>query len=204
MSLYSLKPRFQALLRPAVARLARAGVTANQVTISACVVSICVGLALLALPHTWFVLVPIWMLLRMALNAIDGMLAREHDQRTTLGAYLNELTDVISDAALYLPFAFVAPLNGMVIGIIIFLATLTEFVGVLAQATGSSRRYDGPMGKSDRALVFGVLGLWLGISGWLPGWILWALWLLAAAIALTALNRMRAGLAESVRSDGTR
>ena len=31
----------------------------------------------------------------MALNAIDGMLAREHGQKSTLGAYLNELTDVI-------------------------------------------------------------------------------------------------------------
>ena len=36
--------------------------------------------------------------LRMALNAIDGMLAREFNQKTNLGAYLNELTDVISVA----------------------------------------------------------------------------------------------------------
>ncbi len=43
----------------------------------------------------------------MAFNAIDGMLAREHNQQSKLGAFLNELTDVVSDAALYLPFALV-------------------------------------------------------------------------------------------------
>lgn len=203
MTLYSIKPRFQALLRPLVAKLARAGFTANQVTLAACAVSIAIGLALtlLAVRPQWFLLVPLWMLLRMALNAIDGMLAREHDQRTTLGAYLNEITDVIADAALYLPFAFIAPLNGAVICLIIFLATLTEFAGVLAQATGSSRRYDGPLGKSDRAFVFGALGLWLGVTGSLPSWTLWLAWLLAAAIGLTVVNRMRHGLAERAASD---
>ena len=48
---------------------------------------------------------------RMALNAIDGMLAREHGQKIELGALLNELGDVVSDAALYLPFALVPRLR---------------------------------------------------------------------------------------------
>ena len=49
----------------------------------------------------------------MALNAIDGMLAREFIKKSRLGGYLNEITDVVSDAALYLPFAFVAPFDGI-------------------------------------------------------------------------------------------
>ena len=106
-SIYQLKPHFQAMLRPAVQRLHDRGVTANQVTVAAALLSILLGLLLAALPHlTWlFILVPVWMLLRMALNAVDGMLAREFGQQSTLGAYLNELCDVIADAALYLPFA---------------------------------------------------------------------------------------------------
>ena len=48
----------------------------------------------------------------MAFNAIDGMLAREFGQKSRLGAYLNELTDVVSDAALYLPFAWLPPFPG--------------------------------------------------------------------------------------------
>ena len=49
---------------------------------------------------------PIVLALRMALNAADGMLAREHGQASPLGFYLNELGDIISDAALYLLSSF--------------------------------------------------------------------------------------------------
>ena len=128
MTLYDLKPRFQDLLRPAVAALAGAGVTANQVTLCAAIVSVALGVytSLCSLRASGlFLLIPIWLLLRMAFNAIDGMLAREFDQRSSLGAYLNELTDVVSDAALYLPFAFVEPFSLPWVGIVVFLAALS-------------------------------------------------------------------------------
>ena len=44
MTIYDLKPTFQNLLRPLCKSLAKAGVTANQVTIAAAVMSILVGL----------------------------------------------------------------------------------------------------------------------------------------------------------------
>src|SRR5215510_11800714 len=103
MTLYALKPRFQGLLRPLVARLAAAGVTANQVTVAAAVGSVVVAAIVIwaADRRAVFLLLPLWLLVRMGLNAIDGMLAREHGQKSQLGAYLNEICDVISDAALY-------------------------------------------------------------------------------------------------------
>ena len=112
MSIYKLKSSFQTLLRPLVARLARAGVTANQVTLVAAFVSVAIGALLVTNPApALFALVPIWMFLRMAFNAVDGMLAREHGQKSPLGGYLNEITDVVCDAALYVPFALVAPFS---------------------------------------------------------------------------------------------
>ncbi|HPU54482.1 MAG TPA: CDP-alcohol phosphatidyltransferase family protein, partial [Burkholderiaceae bacterium] len=152
MTLYDLKPRFQALLRPMVASLARAGITANQVTLAAAVLSLAIGgfVASRADTPAVFALLPGWLFVRMAFNAIDGMLAREFGQQTRLGAYLNELTDVVSDAALYLPFAFVAPFSGHWVWAVIALAGLSEFAGALGQGLGGARRYDGPMGKSDR------------------------------------------------------
>nr|BFE93803.1 hypothetical protein GCM10020185_43390 [Pseudomonas brassicacearum subsp. brassicacearum] len=89
-----------------VQRLYNNGVTANQVTVLAGIVSVLVGAVIAWFAnHPWiFVLVPIWMILRMALNAVDGMLAREFGQQSHLGAYLNELCDIIADAALILPF----------------------------------------------------------------------------------------------------
>lgn len=202
MSLYALKPRFQALLRPVVVRLARVGVTANQVTLLACVVSVAVGLGLTwgGAPSAWFAAIPLWMLLRMALNAIDGMLAREFGQRSVLGGYLNELTDVISDAALYLPFAFLAPLSPLSVAGLIWVAALSEMAGVLGVVAGASRRYDGPVGKSDRALVFGALGLWVGFVGPLPQFMEWVMWALVLLTAATVVQRVRRGLAEKGNS----
>src|ERR1700754_4799602 len=107
MTLYELKPKFQAALRPMVAALAGRGVTANQVTLVALAGSILVGALTgwFAACSAIFLLLPVWLFLRLALNAIDGMLAREFNQKSVLGAYLNELSDVVSDAALYAPFA---------------------------------------------------------------------------------------------------
>lgn len=199
LSIYDIKPRFQSILRPLVRQLAQRGVTANDVTLFAMVLSCAVGGVLLwrGSAHQLFLILPAWLFLRMALNAIDGMLAREFGQKSTLGAYLNELTDVLSDAALYLPFAFVAPFDGLVVGIVIWLASLSEMSGAVGPMVGASRRYEGPMGKSDRAFVFGVLGLWYGLSGTLPEWLYWLMPLLAIAIVINIFNRVRAGVAEA-------
>lgn len=199
VSIYELKPRFQALLRPLVGRLHAAGATANQVTVAACAVSVALGLWLFfaAPPAAAFALVPLWMLLRMAFNAVDGMLAREHGQQSALGAFLNELTDVISDAALYLPFALVAPFSPFWVGTVIVLAGMSEFAGALGPTVGASRRYDGPLGKSDRAFVFGALGLYVALGLPLPAWASWLMPLLAAGVAWTIGNRIRRALAEA-------
>ena len=92
-TLYALKPAFQARLRPLTDRLADAGVTANQITLLAAALSIATGLvvAILAFYPLVFLLMPVVLFVRMALNAIDGMLAREHAQASQLGMYLNEL-----------------------------------------------------------------------------------------------------------------
>ena len=199
MTIYALKPRFQALLRPLAAWLAGIGVTANLVTVAAALGSIGIGvlLAFRSGPRTLFLIVPVWLFARMALNAIDGMLAREFHQKSVLGGYLNEIGDVVSDAALYAPFALVAPFNPFGIGLIVLLSVVSEFAGALGPMMGASRRYDGPMGKSDRAFVFGALGLWVGLSATLPDWIAWAVPVPVLLLILTVVNRVRAGLREA-------
>lgn len=198
-SIYQLKPAFQQLLRPLTGTLARAGVTANQVTIAAMLLSFAVGVCLWRWPReTWpLLVVPLFLILRMALNAIDGMLAREHGQKSALGALLNELGDVFSDAALYLPFALLPGFSPTLVVLVVLLATISEMTGVVAVQIGASRRYDGPMGKSDRAFVFGALALALGL-GVPPGpWIDGLMVVMLALLVLTTLNRARAALRES-------
>ena len=198
MSIYDLKPKFQNLLRPLVIKLEQRGVTANQVTLTACAISVILGLILTALSgyHWLFILIPIWLFVRMALNAIDGMLAREFNQKSRLGGYLNEITDVVSDAALYLPFAFVHPYDALQIGFIIWLSALTEFCGVRGQVQGKTRRYDGPLGKSDRAFLFGVLGLVYVFAPTLLDFLYWVLWTDIILLIVTCVKRVKSGLAE--------
>lgn len=199
LSIYQLKPRFQNLLRPLVRRLHALGITANQVTVAALVLSLLVaGSVALWAEQAWlFALIPLWMLLRMALNAIDGMLAREFGQQSRLGAYLNELCDVVADSALYLPFALLPGVSAMAVVLVVLLALFSEYAGVLGPMVGASRRYDGPMGKSDRAFAFGVLAT--GVAcGWLPtSWVNGALLLIAALALYTLVNRVRQGLSET-------
>jgi len=198
VTIYDLKPQFQNLLRPLVRKLAQRGVTANQVTLFAAAMSAFTGGIILLLPtHQWvLLLVPAVLFVRMGLNAIDGMLAREHNMQSSLGAILNELSDVISDAALYLPLAIVEGLPAWMIIAVVVLAICIEMNGVVAVQIGASRRYDGPFGKSDRAFLFGLLTLLLG-SGLSPGW--WSTLLLAAMLILAVLtirNRSKKALQE--------
>lgn len=198
ISVYQLKPKFQALLRPLVEKLFNAKITANQVTVVACIGSLLVALIIILLvAHLWvFWLIPIWMFIRMALNAIDGMLAREFGQKSSLGAYFNELCDVIADSALFLIFAFVFSVNPMLVMLVVILSLLTEYAGVMGPLVGASRRYDGPMGKSDRALAFGVISAGIAI-GWLPlTWINPLLWIIAGLLIYTLVNRIKQGLKE--------
>ncbi len=197
-SIYQLKPQFQNLLRPQVQRLYQRGVTANQVTLAAAGVSLLIGMAcaLWAAQPAIFLLIPVWMFLRMALNAIDGMLAREFGQQSHLGAWLNELCDVIADSALFLPFALLAGVSPLLVVLVTLLAVFVEYAGVMGPLVGASRRYDGPMGKSDRAFAFGVLATGVGF-GLLPAVLLnLLLGLIGVLLCVTLINRVRQGLAE--------
>jgi CDP-diacylglycerol--glycerol-3-phosphate 3-phosphatidyltransferase len=198
-SIYQLKPAFQNLLRPLVQRLYDNGVTANQITLLAGVISGLVGVLIAFFAnHLWlFLLVPVWMFLRMALNAIDGMLAREFGQKSDLGAYLNELCDLVADCALILPFALIPEVSLLLVLAVTLLALLSEYCGALGPMVGASRRYDGPMGKSDRAFVLGVLAAGVAL-GWVSSnWINIVFGVVAVLLVLTLFNRVRHGLKEA-------
>lgn len=197
-TIYDLKPRFQALLRPLAESLARAGATANQVTIAAAALSLLAGFWITLRPAAAlpFLMLPLVLFLRMALNAVDGMLAREHGMKTPLGAILNELGDVFSDIALYAPLGVVPGVSGVWLGGFLLLLVISEMGGVLAVQIGAGRRYDGPLGKSDRALAMGIIGLLLGLGVPADVWLDDCLMVLCFLSLLTLVNRTRAALRE--------
>lgn len=197
-SIYSLKPGFQRVLRPLANRLARSGVSANQITIAAIVLSLGAGLLIAWSRQSIALLVlPPVLLVRMALNAMDGMLAREHNQQSATGAVLNELGDVVSDIGLYLPLALIPGFGIWPVAAIVILSVLSEMTGAMGVGIGGSRRYDGPLGKSDRAFVFGLVGLLLGLGVHIESAIPVVLFAMILLLACTIANRMRHILLES-------
>ena len=202
-SIYDLKSGFQRLLRPITRGLASKGVTANQVTLSAMLMSVAVGACLAIFPQSHIVqmLVPVVLFLRMALNAIDGMLAREHNMKSRLGAILNEIGDVISDAALYLPLALVDGFHPILVVAFVVLAIVSEMTGVVSIQIGGSRRYDGPMGKSDRAFVMGLLCLLTASGVTLTPWCNWLLGSVCGLLLVTIWNRAARALKEAASHD---
>ncbi len=201
-SIYDIKPAFQNLLRPITRGLAGAGVTANQITIAAAVLSVAVGACIAVWPlEDWpLLLLPAFLFVRMALNAIDGMLAREHGMKSHLGAVLNEVGDVVADTALYLPLAWVPGFNPTLVVTATVLAIISEMTGVVAVQIGTTRRYDGPMGKSDRAFVFGVAALLTGLGIARESWLTTLLVLVNATLVITIFNRARRALAATPHS----
>lgn len=197
ISIYQLKPRFQQLFKPSLCRLNNRGVTPNQVTIVAMLLSIGYGIALAFIPwHGLWLALPLILLLRMALNAIDGMLANHSGNKTNLGALLNEMGDQVSDLALYLPFIILPAINPLLLLATLFCAQLAEFAGVLAHSLNVTRRFDGPMGKSDRAAAFSLLAFmhWYQAA---PLWLNILLMLILLLSAVTIFNRLRNALVAS-------
>jgi CDP-diacylglycerol---glycerol-3-phosphate 3-phosphatidyltransferase len=197
-SIYDIKPAFQNLLRPLTAKFAELGITANQVTLSALVLSLLTGLMLVFCRQQLevYLIVPLVMFIRMSLNAIDGMLAREYNMKSALGAILNELCDVISDMALYLPFALLPEISIWIIVLVVIAAIISEMTGVIAVQIGASRRYDGPMGKSDRAFVFGAIALALGLGMPSGSWLNELFGVVLLLTLATIYNRARHALNE--------
>lgn len=196
MTIYDLKPKFQNFLRPVVRILYKIGISPNQITLLTCIFSITYSFVIYYFPNSKLILnlVPIFFFIRMALNAIDGILAKEFNLTSRLGALLNELTDVISDTFLYLAFLSQNLIEHHFLIIFSIIAILTEFAGLAALQINSPRRYDGPMGKSDRAFFISLISLLLANTN-IDSNVYSILFGVAAILSvLTVINRMKKSL----------
>jgi CDP-diacylglycerol--glycerol-3-phosphate 3-phosphatidyltransferase len=195
LSIYQLKPQFQRILAPLLSALLRWNISPNQITVSTMGLSLLFGLSLAVFPNNpgLWIAFPFFMLLRMALNAIDGMLANASGKKTALGALLNEICDQISDAALYLPFALLPGVHAPLLIIVVVIALLAEFAGVIAISIGADRRFDGPMGKSDRAFSFSLLAICV-VAHLPPIWLNGLLSVILLLLGITIVNRLRQAL----------
>lgn len=196
ISVYKLKPKFQQLLHPLLVWLHRRGVTANEITVVAIVFSFGIGVLFWeasAVP-LFFLALPIGLLVRMILNALDGMMAREFGQTSRLGEVLNEVGDVVSDVFIFFPLLKYHPESLYWVVAFIVLSVLNEFAGVMGKVLGGQRRYEGPMGKSDRALLMGIYGLLAYFSVGIQAYSQVVFAIVIALLLLSTFTRLKKGL----------
>lgn len=200
ISVYQLKSKFSDILRPLVNFMVKIGITANMVTISALILSIITGVAVyFCVPKCTYAywILPISLFIRMALNNIDGVIAREHNQKSNIGAIYNELGDILSDIVIYVPLLYVCGCCYWVIFAFTVLTIISETVGIMGVQIGASRHYEGPMGKSDRAFWFSMLAITL-VYVQIPAKALLIFMLVVIALLVyTCFNRIQAALKEA-------
>ena len=190
---YDLKPAFQRMLTPLMQRLRNVGVTPNALTWLAIVLSGGLGYAfVLGLTNRyWFFAVAGGLLVRMALNALDGMMARTFNLTSRGGAVLNELGDVASDALVMWPLALVPGVHVGWVGALLWLTAVNEFAGVMGASVSGERRYEGPMGKSDRTLVWGVFCLLMGAGVAVEPYAMYGVYAVLVGLLWSTARRVR-------------
>ena len=200
ISVYQLKSKFSDILRPIVNFMVKIGITANMVTISAFILSILTGIAVYfyapkCVCAYW--ILPIALFVRMALNNIDGVIAREHNQKSNIGAIYNELGDILSDIVIYVPLLYVCGCCYWIIFAFTVLTIISETVGIMGVQIGASRHYEGPMGKSDRAFWFSILAIALVYTTIPAKALLIFMGIIIVLLAYTTFNRIQGALKEA-------
>jgi len=195
---FDSKVFFQMLFRPTANFMARTGFTANQVTASTILFSLAAGTAVCSWPeqHWPLIMILLVMFVRLAFNHIDGMLAREHGMITPLGGILNELSDVISDIALFLPLATISGIAPWPMFLTVLFGVITEMAGVVGLAIGASRREDGPLSKKPRGVFFAIIILAIILGETPGGWMNVLLMALLPLMVLTIINRVTGAIRE--------
>lgn len=192
------KTWLQKLIHPLARLLFDDGVRAIHVTSCAGLISVAVGVLVAAFAfHPWvFVLVPIWMIFRMLFNAVVAVLISEFGQHSRLGTCAHELSRVVAETALFLPFAVIPKVSMLLVLTVTLLAIFSEFAGLLGPLIKASRRRDGPMTSDLRLLCFGIFGAGIGSGYVLTAPINIALAVITVLLLLTIITRIRKAVAE--------
>jgi archaetidylinositol phosphate synthase len=192
MGIYSTKSKWQQALRPFVALCARNQIHPDVFTYGALVLSFVAAFALLraGAHRAWLWLVPPCVLVRLLLNLMDGLVAREVGLADTWGEAKNEFWDRVADAAIFLGLSFGGYADARLAALAIALILCVSYLGILGKALGGPRLYGGVFGKGDRMISLAAFTLYPLFSGNLASYN-WYLAFATLAAAATVVQRLR-------------
>jgi len=166
----------------------RLGLTPNQISAIAIILSFLAGTAYWQAKANSFLLIiaPILLLLSGYCDALDGALARLHGKTTIFGGFLDSLLDRYSDAIIF---------SGIILGelchplwglIALIGALLVSYVRARAEAAGFKMETVGIAERAERLLIL-AMASFLSVI-WLEA-LNWAMVILAVLTNLTVLQR---------------
>lgn len=167
MGIYNIKPWFREQLQPLIKLLWN--VHPDVLTWSALGLSIVSGVLLFnSYDHPFLaVLVVPLLFARLALNALDGMLAQQTGKARPAGEILNEVSDRLADVAIFLGLTL-SPAVDKTWGLLSIISILiVSYVGILGKAVAGERVYIGVLGKADRMIYLMIACLIYGLA---PNW----------------------------------
>ena len=164
--LYSIKPWFVRSLSGIEDGLVSHRVRPDALSYAAVAVSAVAGACIVAghFVHSlfWLLVAPLCVV-RLALNALDGSVARRSGTARPFGKVINEVADRVSDVLLLAPLVFFLP-PPLVMATVVAVS-LVSLCGSLGEVVGTARLTQGPMGKADRCAVLSVAGIVAGLTG---------------------------------------
>ncbi len=169
IGIYQIKPAFQRSLRGIEDELVRRGVHPDTLTYAALVLSVGGGVCLYLAPDLPLLLlaVPLVAVVRTALNALDGLVAKRTGLARPWGEVLNEFCDRLADVSLLGGVALARPADHLLGAVAVVAMLLCSYLAILSRAAGGRRQYAGPMGKADRMALLAIaapLGLLLPLE----------------------------------------
>jgi phosphatidylglycerophosphate synthase len=185
--------RIDPLVRPAASVAARAGISANAITVTACIVGLA---AAVTIANGWFVAGLLLILASRFGDALDGAVARLRG-KTDLGGYLDIVLDFVFYGVVPMGFVFADPAANAVAGAALILSFYINGSSFLAYAIMAERRHMETNMRGSKSLYF-TTGLAeatetiiaFALACIFPGWFPVIAWLFAAMALYTACARI--------------
>lgn len=173
MDLYRVKPALLRGLEPLLAGLERRRVRPDVLTLAAVPVAAIAGASVMISPGAPVVLVvvPAAAAVRIALNLLDGALARRTGRIHARGEFYNEVGDRLADVLMLAPVAFVPGAHPPTVLLGVTVGVLASFASVATKAAGGTRTYRGILSKPGRMALLSIsviVVLLVGRDGWAP------------------------------------
>lgn len=151
-------------------RLAKAGVSANAISVAGMLAGLLAGAALVCtarrpeLARIAWVAAAAFIQLRLLANMLDGMVAIESGTTSKVGELYNEIPDRVSDTAALVGLGYAAggdPVFGWAAALA---AMFTAYVRTTGKGAGAKHDFRGPMAKQQRMFLVTVTAVFLAIA----------------------------------------